>query len=128
GGASWSSGNSTAFTVHRDLGGYWTADNPNAFFPRIYQNSWSKNYTGANDQYALDLSHLRIKNINLSYKLPTNWVNKIRLSNASLNVSVENAGFIYNNSWLKFDPANLREGAKTYPLQRVFSFGVKIGI
>ncbi|MCL3781848.1 SusC/RagA family TonB-linked outer membrane protein [Prolixibacteraceae bacterium JC049] len=127
-GGFWASGEAYAFTEHLDLGGYWTADNPDAYFPRIYQNSWAKNSGRANDQYALNLAHLRIKNINLSYRIPERLVRKIKLASASLTFSVENAGFIYNKSWLKFDPANLREGARSYPLQRVYSFGIKLGI
>ncbi|NOR75091.1 MAG: SusC/RagA family TonB-linked outer membrane protein [Draconibacterium sp.] len=122
--ASWPS--RTDISLNEDLGGYWAMDNTDAFYPRIYTNG--KNSNRVNDQYLLDLSHLRIKNINLSYSIPSNLVNKIKLNNASINLSIENLGMIYYNSYFKLDPTQLRKNGETYPLQRVYSLGLKIGI
>ena len=113
------------FDQHAELG-YWTTNNPNAFFPRAY--SGGKNFSSANDQYLIDLSHLRIKNLSFGYTLPKSIVQKMKLSNVSFNFSIENLGMIYYNSWLDLDPQMIRQNAAGYPIQRTYSLGVKLGI
>ncbi len=113
------------FKQHAELG-YWTTDNSNAFFPRAYSNG--KNFSSANDQYLIDLSHLRIKNLSFGYTLPKSIVQKMKLSNISFNFSIENLGMIYYNSWLNLDPQMIRQNAAGYPIQRTYSLGIKLGI
>lgn len=114
------------FKEHEELDA-WTPDNPDAFFPRLMYDA--KNRSSPNDQYALDLSHLRIRNIQLGYTLGQNLLNKIKLRKLNVYVSAENLGFIYYNSFIKYDP-QLIGGAsgQGYPPQRVISFGLNVGI
>ena len=116
----------SALTLHEELG-YWSLDNQDAFFPRIYQTN-SKVWRFRNDQYLLNLAHLRIKNISLSYSVPISLINKLKLSNADINLSIENLGMIYYKSWLKLDPIHLRNNLHSYPIQRVFSLGINVTI
>lgn len=120
---SWSS--RTMFEQHAELG-YWSQTNPGAFFPRQYESS--KNFSPTNDQYKINLSHLRIKNLTFGYTMPEQIVSKMKLSRLSFNFTIENLGFIYNKSWLDLDPQMIRNGAGGYPIQRTYSFGVKVGI
>lgn len=106
--------------------GYWSENNRDAFFPRIYNDD--KNFKEVNDKYLIDLSHLRIKNLSLGYSVPSAAIQKIGLSRLAFNFSIENLGMIYYNSWLKLDPQMVRNGCKGYPIQRTYSLGVKIGI
>lgn len=110
--------------------GYWTPDNTDAWFPRAdFANVNQDILRNANDRYVHNLAHLRIQNINLNYQFPSKLVQKLKLSNASVNFSVENAGFIYNKMWNKeVDPIMILAGATTYPPQTTFSWGVKLGI
>jgi hypothetical protein len=105
--------------------GYWRPDNTGAFLPR---NSFSgKNRSRANDQYALDLSHLRIKNIRLGYSFPKSVLEKVKVSNLYLYASAENLVFIYYNSFVKFHPQLLSSAwGQGYPPQRVISLGLNI--
>ena len=59
-----------AFKESTDLG-YWRPDNTNAFFP-----SFNTGKDLATDQYSLDLSHLRIRNITIGYDFPERMVEK----------------------------------------------------
>ena len=93
-----------------------------AFFPRIYNNP--KMYNLANDQYMLDLSHLRIKNINVSYRLPMNAVKSIE--GLTFSLSAENLGMLYNNSWAPLDPQFLK--TRTYPPSRIFAAGLTVDL
>lgn len=110
---------------HVELG-YWSEYSTDAFFPRCYTNA--KNFANANDQYMIDLSHLRIKNLNIGYQFPTHLISKIKLTQLAINLSIENLGFIYNNSWLDLDPQMIRQSGTGYPIQRTYSLGVKIGL
>ena len=112
------------FVEHQKLG-YWKPDNPDAFYPRTTMNS--KNLKPANDQYALDLSHLRIRNISLGYNIPKKIIDKVGLSKVYVYASAENLGYIYNNAFVKFDPDVLGvKGGQGYPLQKYMSFGVNV--
>lgn len=113
------------FQQHVDLG-YWSEHSKDAFFPRSYINS--KNFSNANDQYLINLAHLRIKNINFGYTVPSHLVSKLKLNNLSFNLSIENLGFIYNKSWLDLDPQMIRQNGNGYPIQRTYSIGVRLGI
>ena len=113
------------YQQHVDLG-YWSETNQGAFFPRSYRSG--KNFGRANDQYLINLAHLRVKNVNIGYTLPTHIIQKMKLSSLAFNISMENLGFIYNKSWLDLDPQMIRQDGAGYPIQRTFSFGVKLGI
>ena len=114
-----------ALQMHEDLG-YYSESNPDAFYPRAQ-------YTGGSgilpsENYIMNLAHLRIKNVNLAYSLPAYWASKVKLSYIKLNVSAENLGFVYNKLRLPMDPVQVANGGNTYPVQRVFSFGVRLGL
>lgn len=120
----------TMLQQHSELG-YWSETNQGAFFPRAYANNAvdkSKNFVNVNNQYLIDLAHLRIKNLSFGYSLPKSISKRMGLSNMSFNFSIENLGMIYYNSWLDLDPQMIRQNASGYPIQRTYSFGVKIGI
>jgi TonB-linked SusC/RagA family outer membrane protein len=110
--------------------GYWSINNQDAFFPRAYDynlNQTFERYT--NDQYAMNLAHLRIKNINLSYQVPASLVSRLRLRSLAVSISGENLGFVYYKAWAKeYDPIQYEEDFQTYPPSRIFSMGLKIGI
>ncbi|MGH7240522.1 MAG: hypothetical protein ACREHG_10745 [Candidatus Saccharimonadales bacterium] len=98
--------------------GYWTTENQNAFFPRLYRGS--QNFNAANNQYLLNLAHLRIQNINLNYIIPLK--NRI-MEDLEVNLSVENVGMIFYKSWDKLDPQLLL--SPTYPPSRIYAIGLK---
>jgi TonB-linked SusC/RagA family outer membrane protein len=108
---------------HGELG-YWTLDNQDAYFPRLYTGT--KNFNIANDQYMQDLAHLRVKNINLNYTLPKSLIKWQNIDNISVNLSIENAFMIYDKSWSPFDPQFIRYS--TYPPSRIFAFGLKVDL
>lgn len=113
------------------LGGYWSIDNPDAFFPRFYAYGTVGNndLKTVNDKYVFDLAHLRVKNVFLSYSLPKKCLSVLGVSSLSLNFSVENLCLLYNKSWnKKLDPIHIQNGVEAYPPQRIWSFGLKLGI
>ena len=103
--------------------GNWNPVNPNAEFPRLYDEG--KN-AGSNNRiqtkYLANASYVRLKNVTLGYTLPKNWINKISLANVKLFISAEN---IY--TWDKlpkgYDPERLSWG---YPFYATYSFGLNV--
>ena len=115
-------GSGVHFNFQKELG-YWSSDNTDAFFPRIIETG-KTNF--ANNQYALNLAHLRFKNINLSYNLPKSVFKSNTIDYLTINFSVENVGMVYYKSWSKLDPEFLQN--EKYPPSRTFSLGLKFGI
>jgi TonB-linked SusC/RagA family outer membrane protein len=115
--------NSKWFVAQRALG-TWTHENPNAFYPRYSFRTYA-----ANDQYILNLAHLRVRNLRIGYQLPPKITSRIKTERIYVYTSIENLGFIYYNSFVKYDPEILQNyGGSGYPPQRQFSFGVNIRI
>lgn len=107
--------------------GYWASDNTSAFFPRNELNT--KNLGFANQQYALNLANLRLRNIRVGYDLPSSLLQKIKVRNLGLYFSGENLGFIYQKSFIKMDPEVLAAaGGEGYPPSRIYSFGLTLGL
>lgn len=73
-------------------GNYWREDRTDAFYPRAW------NLNGANSgfvmvpqtRYLLNMAYFRIKNITLGYNVPTKIMDRVRLKQARIYVSLEN--------------------------------------
>ncbi len=115
---------------------YWTPNNQDAFYPRIYgdpEGNTNSNY-GRNrhtqTKYLLDGSYLKIQNITLGYTLPKNVVNKVGIDNLRVFVSGDN---IYTFDHLpkgmeadQINPGRPNEEYGAYPFMRNFSMGLNL--
>ncbi|RXK59929.1 TonB-dependent receptor [Lacibacter luteus] len=108
------------WTIHMDR---WTPENPNAFFPRMYQTS-AHNYRPS-DRWAQNGSYLRLKNVQIGYTLPIK--NK---SIKEIKVYVSGQDLWEATKVLKvFDPeVGNNVGATTYPFYRTVAFGLNISL
>lgn len=105
---------------------YYNTDEQNAQarFPRLSQqksgSSNSYNYE-ASDFWLINGAYFRIKNITLGYTFPKKWVNKAKIDNLRLYVSVTDPVSIdgFPQGW---DP----EAAYNAYIARTFNFGVSI--
>lgn len=107
--------------------------NTDAYFARPYsqfigQNN--KNYGLPTDRYLQSGAYMRLKNIQLGYRIPASFREKAGISNGRIYLSAENILTITN--LMMFDPEsyNARYGRQgdQYPLSRVFSLGLNINI
>lgn len=131
-GASGGTWSSSCFVSHLDFfttgnevtneDGYFP-ENLDAFFPRPLEDS-SKN-THTQTRYLSNASYLRIKNLQLGYTLPEAWTSKVGISRCRLFVSGENL-FTITGLPDGFDPENLNNDGKNYPLSRNISFGLNV--
>lgn len=77
--------------LYSNIDDRWTEDNPNqnAFYPRLsYGAETSSNINNFQPStwWVRDFSFLRLKTMQISYNLPKDWVNKVRLKNAAVYV------------------------------------------
>lgn len=105
------------------VNGNYTAVNPEAKYPRIYNEYENYSYNSRTQtKYLLDASYLRIKNITLSYILPKVWVMKVGLQSVKIYSSIENL-HTFCSLPMGWDPERLSWG---YPFYRTVSFGFNV--
>ncbi|MEI4573157.1 hypothetical protein, partial [Klebsiella pneumoniae] len=67
---------------------YWSPTNPNAAFPRLLP---AIGVNGSNSSFWVkDASYLRVKNVNLSYNIPSAVLNKVHIQSAKVFISGQN--------------------------------------
>lgn len=74
----------------------WTADNPNAKWPRI---AWASqygtmNYTRTSDLFAQNGAYLACRELSLSYQLPASICSKFKSQGLTLSITGQNLGYI----------------------------------
>ncbi|RYF20568.1 MAG: TonB-dependent receptor [Flavobacteriales bacterium] len=109
--------------LHKDLLGAWTQSNTTSSIPRVdFGNSANINATSS--RWLIDASYLAIRNVNLSYSLPQNWLKKIDVSNARLFVTGENLHLFSKRKGL--NPSEAFDGVNStvYPQARILSVGL----
>lgn len=107
------------WSIHMDR---WTPENPNAFFPRMYQTS-AHNFQPS-DKWVQNGNYLRLKNLQIGYSVP---INKKYMR--SMKVYVSGQDLWESTKVLKvFDPeVGNNVSATTYPFYRTISFGLNVG-
>ena len=107
---------------------YWTPENPDAFYPRLYEQA--EGNTEANrycqTRFLLDGSYLKIKNISIGYTFPEKIVKKLHVSALSVFFSGENLYTFYKTPKGINPESESSELGWYYPEMRKFSFGINI--
>ena len=93
-------GASSRFALHKDLLKSWTEapagmteDSPNRIDPNgipALDTSNSTYNNAASSRFLVNNNYLTLKNINISYDFPTNWVSAMKMQNLNLGFSVDN--------------------------------------
>lgn len=124
---------------------YWTPDNTDAWWPRLYPGNGvggtvSGVATGAynfypQSKYLIDRSYLRFKNLTVGYTLPQNLTKKWYIEKLRVYFTAENLCELINNSFAPVDPeidssesstnANGTWGRIT-PMMRTISCGLQL--
>lgn len=108
------------WTIHRD---YWTEENPNAYFPRLYNYNGNQFNFQCNDRYIQDASYLRLKNLQIGYSFPLKkyGIEKLRVYFAGQDL------WETTNMLEVFDPEVGNKPSNTYyPFFRTMSFGLNL--
>jgi len=107
---------------------HWTADNPNASGPRLYDRETIPTTSYANTYFSRNSAFVRLKSLQLAYSFPASILNKLPFANLQLYVSGFNLITIDKLKYL--DPeaqANGQNYAGWYtPQTRVFNAGINV--
>ncbi len=109
----------------RDAIGRWTPDHIDASRPRAF--NWEDEYWRSDAYLSTyfyeDISFARLKNLQISYTLPSKVLNSVRAKDIQLYFSGQNLWVIWSAQ--DFTDPELNN-VRTYPLMRILSFGGKI--
>ncbi len=132
----WGAASLAQVTVFREHLDYWTPDNPDAYYPRPYAAttgailSYVNKTQQVTDRYLQNAAYLRLKNVTFSYTLPVVLSQRVKLNKVNVFLTGENL-FTFTKLAKMFDPETLLGAAgtgKLYPLSRVYSAGLRIGL
>lgn len=105
---------------------YWTPDNSGAVFPRISDGGFNDNNYRYSDFWMRDGRHLRLKNLNLSYALPSPWVNAVRgFEDVRFFIAGHNL-LVLKAFTEEFDPQMQASAGWYYPQLRSFTCGLNL--
>lgn len=108
--------------IHKD---FWTPANTNATFPRLLPAGSGGNNYLASSHWIRSAAYFRIKNVNLGFRLPAQWLDRVKIKSARIYVSGSNL-LTFTKSWKGFDPEINNQDAQFYPLMKTFTAGVNI--
>lgn len=119
-------------SIHREtFENMWTPENPQGDMARLVYYDPSNNFR-TSDRLVYETSFLRMKNINLAYKVPTRLTNKWHIESASIFASMSNLFTL--TKWPGLDPELVGQYVTTatsnsdpYPLSKTFSLGLSVG-
>ena len=111
---------SMPWTIHRD---YWTEDNQDAFWPRMYNNNGNDFNFKPSDKWVQNGAYIRLKNIQVGYTLP---INKKIVEKARVYVSGSDV-WEHSKVLSVFDPeVGNNASASYYPFFRSWSLGLNV--
>lgn len=102
----------------------WTETNTNAKYPAAFDMS-SSNIQYISDIWVKDVSFLRVKNVELSYRFEKQMLKKLGLQDLRLSVTGNNLFFIYDNVGFR-DPESTDAVGWYYPQQRLITCGLNL--
>jgi TonB-dependent starch-binding outer membrane protein SusC len=100
----------------------WSHENRNGSWPRLYGSSNRNTQTFWVD----DLSFIRLKNVQLGYKVPQALLDRVNISSLRLYTTAEN--LLTFTQFRGLDPEKQGHVSDAYPLIKSFSFGINLGI
>jgi len=105
----------------------WSTDNPNSLYPKISGNDPEDGITRST-RHLYDASFIRLKNINLSYTLPSTVTNKIGLSNTRIFFNGTNLFTASKFKWA--DPEVNQYGTRGWetPFGKTYTFGLEVSL
>lgn len=99
----------------------WTPNNPNAIYPRMYQ-SQTHNLQFCN-YWMENAAYLRLKNIQIGYKLPKKWLIPLNIANLRIYASADNL-LTFTNYFGGYDPEVRESSGDIYPQVKTYVFGL----
>ncbi|HET8829489.1 MAG TPA: TonB-dependent receptor [Pelobium sp.] len=109
----------------------WYQQGDVTVWPKAQRNNPAENVREVNSNYIEDASFIRLRNLKLSYTLPTKHISKLKLQNVGLYVYGTNLVTWTNYKW--YDPEidfnnalQMGEDNGRYPREREFGLGLNV--
>lgn len=104
----------------------WTPNNPDATYPRLTMGAESANNAAKSDFWIQDAKYLRLKNAQIGYTFSQQWMKKLYVKNLRIFASVQNP-LTFTKMKGGWDPEYTGDGSgRSYPVARVYSFGLNV--
>lgn len=118
----------------------WTTANTHARFPRLttssassYSNNWGR---GSSDIYMFNAKYIRVKNIQIGYRLPSRLLTKLGIKGARAYINIQNPFTFSPNSFIdpestEFNSQLSESGAnsgRNYPTLKFYGGGINIDL
>ena len=97
--------------------------NPNGVYPRVIGSSWYESGTGVTSFWIRNGAYIRLKNLNIAYDLPKNWLRPLGLNSVQVFGNATNL-FVISDLTEFIDPE--QKHYDSYPLMKTFSFGLNV--
>lgn len=105
---------------------YWTPENPDALFPRLYLNDQQN--TLPSSHWAMNGAYIRLKNLQVGYTLPASWLRKIWISNLRIYFSGQDLWETTKMKIKYYDPEQAGGyNGNAYPFFRSYTLGLTVG-
>jgi TonB-linked SusC/RagA family outer membrane protein len=109
---------------------YWTPENPDAYFGRIYTttpNGGPQTFNEiAQSKFMLNGAYLRVRNLSLSYNISEKLLKKVKLKKLAVNYNIENPFIFHHFPDGMYPDINDLGAGLGYPLMRKSSIGINL--
>ncbi|GAA0546034.1 TonB-dependent receptor [Chitinophaga japonensis] len=104
----------------------WTPENRDARLPILTTSTGAIDNFQRSTFWIRDNSYLRMKNIQLGYALPDNWLSKVKISKLSVFVNAQN--LLTFSKYKDFDPEAILDQTTVYryPMLKTFNGGLNV--
>ncbi|WP_396174500.1 SusC/RagA family TonB-linked outer membrane protein [Flavobacterium sp.] len=115
--------NISQFTVDTNLLNAWTPTNTNTNIPSLSASNIGLD--DLSDRFLSDASYLRLRNLQIGYRVPKKFLSKTFISDLSITLQGEN--LVNFTKWRGYDPESPRlEDLYQYPTPKIYTFGVDV--
>lgn len=105
----------------------WTEETKDvATYPRLTYGSYENNKNSNSSLFLYNANYLRLKNVEIGYSLPKNWIRFAGLQQVRFYAQGLNLLTFDSLDDVDMDPETKEGSGDWYPIQRVFNFGVEI--
>ena len=102
----------------------WSPENPNGRYPGYRVQNYRTRFDESTF-FLVDNSFLRMKNLNVSYSLPKNFIGKTGLNNVRVFFTGMNLFMLYSDNEI-YDPE--MNNITSYPMMKSYTFGLNLGL
>lgn len=110
--------------IHENWLDRWTPDNPDGGYPSVHYQQ-SRPNTQSSSFWRQDVSYLRLKNLQVGYDIPSNFLNRINVRNARIYLAATNL-LTFTPAENYVDPEVNSGRLDAYPQIQTFSLGTNI--